>query len=43
MTSATLDHYVLISALLFAIGLFGVLLRRNTLVVFMCLEFISCL
>ena len=38
MTSATLDHYVLISALLFAIGLFGVLLRRNTLVVFMCLE-----
>ena len=38
MTSATLDHYVLISALLLAIGLFGVLLRRNTLVVFMCLE-----
>ena len=38
MTSATLDHYVLISALLFVIGLFGVLLRRNTLVVFMCLE-----
>ena len=38
MTSATLDHYVLISALLFAIGLFGVFLRRNTLVVFMCLE-----
>ena len=29
---------ILISALLFAIGLFGVLLRRNTLVVFMCLE-----
>jgi len=38
MTSATLDHYVLISALRFAIGFFGVLLRRNTLVVFMCLE-----
>ncbi len=38
MTSATLDHYVLISALLFALGFFGVLLRRNTLVVFMCLE-----
>lgn len=38
MTFATLDHYVLISALLFAIGFFGVLLRRNTLVVFMCLE-----
>ena len=38
MTSATLDHYVLISAVLFALGFFGVLLRRNTLVVFMCLE-----
>ena len=38
MTSATLDHYVLISALLFAIGFFGVLLRRNTLVIFMSLE-----
>ncbi len=33
-----LNHYVLLSALLFAIGFFGVLLRRNTLVVFMCLE-----
>ena len=38
MTSATLDHYVLISALLFAIGFFGVLLRKNTLVIYMCLE-----
>jgi len=33
-----LDHYLLLSALLFAIGFFGVLLRRNTLVVYMCLE-----
>lgn len=33
-----LPHYLLVSALLFVIGLFGVLLRRNTLVVFMCLE-----
>jgi NADH-quinone oxidoreductase subunit K len=33
-----LNHYVLLSALLFAIGFFGVLLRRNTLVVYMCLE-----
>ena len=38
MTSATLDHYVLLSAVLFALGFFGVLLRRNTLVVFMSLE-----
>jgi NADH-quinone oxidoreductase subunit K len=33
-----LNHYLLVSALLFAIGFFGVLLRRNTLVIYMCLE-----
>jgi NADH-quinone oxidoreductase subunit K len=33
-----LEHYVFVSILLFAIGFFGVLLRKNTLVVFMCLE-----
>ena len=38
MNPATLNDYVLISAVLFAIGLFGVLLRRNTLVIFMSLE-----
>ncbi len=27
-----------VSALLFAIGFFGVLLRKNTLVIYMCLE-----
>ncbi len=32
------NHYILVSALLFAIGFFGVLLRRNTLVIYMCLE-----
>jgi NADH-quinone oxidoreductase subunit K len=32
------NHYVLLSALLFAIGFFGVLLRRNTLIVYMCME-----
>ena len=32
------NHYLILSAVLFAIGFFGVLLRRNTLVVFMCLE-----
>ncbi len=30
--------FLVASALLFAIGFFGVLLRRNTLVVYMCLE-----
>jgi NADH-quinone oxidoreductase subunit K len=38
MIPATLQSYVVISVALFAIGLLGVLLRRNTLVVFMCLE-----
>ena len=33
-----LNAYILISALLFAIGFFGVLLRKNTLVIYMCLE-----
>jgi NADH-quinone oxidoreductase subunit K len=36
--SAPLNAYVMLSALLFAIGFFGVLLRRNTLVIFMSLE-----
>ena len=38
MIPATLNTYILISVALFAIGLLGVLIRRNTLVVFMCLE-----
>jgi NADH-quinone oxidoreductase subunit K len=38
MIAPTLNAYVAISVLLFAIGLIGVLVRRNTLVVFMCLE-----
>ena len=38
MIPATLNAYLAISVILFAIGLLGVLIRRNTLVVFMCLE-----
>jgi len=34
----TLDAYVLLSAALFAIGFLGVVVRRNTLVIYMCLE-----
>ncbi len=34
----TLNHYLLVSGLLFAVGLAGVLLRRNVIVIFMCLE-----
>lgn len=35
---ANLNDYLLASGLLFAIGLAGVVLRRNIIVVFMCLE-----
>jgi NADH-quinone oxidoreductase subunit K len=38
MIPATLNSYLMVSVALFAIGLIGVLIRRNTLVVFMCLE-----
>lgn len=34
----TLSHYLLISGILFCTGLFGVLIRRNLLIMFMCLE-----
>ncbi len=34
----TLNAYLFVSALLFAIGLGGVLVRRNVIVIFMCLE-----
>jgi NADH-quinone oxidoreductase subunit K len=33
-----LEHYLTVSALLFALGLFGVIVRRNVLVIYMCLE-----
>jgi NADH-quinone oxidoreductase subunit K len=33
-----LDHYLILSAVLFSIGAAGVLVRRNALVVFMCVE-----
>ena len=38
MITPTLNAYLVISVALFAVGLLGVLIRRNTLVVFMCLE-----
>jgi NADH-quinone oxidoreductase subunit K len=35
---ATLNHYLVVSVLLFSLGLFGVLARRNLLVIYMGLE-----
>lgn len=34
----TLNHFLIVSGLLFAIGFAGVLVRRNIIVIFMCLE-----
>ena len=34
----SLNDYLLVSGLLFAIGLAGVVLRRNIIIIFMCLE-----
>jgi len=35
---ASLNDYLLVSGLLFAIGLAGVVMRRNIIIMFMCLE-----
>ena len=34
----TLTHYLVLSALLFSIGLFGVLAKRNVVAILMCVE-----
>ena len=34
----TLNHYLFIAGLLFAIGLAGVVVRRNIIAIYMCLE-----
>ncbi len=36
--SVGLEHYLVVSGLLFGLGLLGVMLRRNLLVVFMSIE-----
>jgi NADH-quinone oxidoreductase subunit K len=39
MTGAlTLNHYLVVSGLLFALGIAGVIIRRNALVIYMALE-----
>jgi NADH-quinone oxidoreductase subunit K len=34
----TLTHYLVLSAVLFTLGVIGVLVRRNAIVIFMCIE-----
>jgi NADH-quinone oxidoreductase subunit K len=38
MTHVGLEHYLMVSAILFSLGLFGVIVRRNLLVIYMSLE-----
>lgn len=38
MPTASLTEYLFCSGLLFAIGLAGVIIRKNIIVIFMCLE-----
>ena len=38
MIEPTLSHYLLISGALFSIGLLGVIVRRNILIIYMSLE-----
>lgn len=33
-----LQHYLVVSGLLFSLGMLGVIMRRNLLVIYMCLE-----
>lgn len=34
----TVHHYMILSAIIFSIGTFGVLTRKNAIVIFMCIE-----
>ncbi len=36
--SIPLDYYLILSAILFTIGVVGVLIKRNPIVIFMCVE-----
>jgi NADH-quinone oxidoreductase subunit K len=38
MTPVGLQHYLVVSVLLFSLGLLGVIVRRNVLVIYMALE-----
>jgi NADH-quinone oxidoreductase subunit K len=34
----TLTHYLVLSAILFTLGVVGVMIRRNAIIIFMCIE-----
>ena len=35
-----INNYVMLAAILFAIGVMGVMFRRNTIIIFMCIELV---
>ena len=38
MQGVPLNHYILLSTIIFAIGVIGVLIRRNAIIIFMSIE-----
>jgi len=38
MSSIPIEYYLILSAFMFIVGVIGVLIRRNAIVVFMCIE-----
>ena len=38
LSGVSIQHYLWLSAILFAIGVFGVLSRRNAIIIFMSVE-----
>ena len=38
MYNLGLEHYLVLSAILFAIGLYGALAKRNAIIILMCIE-----
>ena len=38
MSSISIEYYLVLSAFMFIVGVAGVLIRRNAIVVFMCIE-----
>ena len=38
MSELGTDHFLILSAILFIIGMMGVLVRRNMIIIFMCVE-----
>lgn len=38
LPNITIEHYLTLSAVLFCLGLFGMMFRKNAIIIFMCVE-----